>query len=38
MMTGTPKPPFRMIAPNGAPIKKNIKHESATVNLLIVSI
>ena len=38
MMTGTPIPPLRMMAPNGAPIKKKIIHEKATVKRLMASI
>ena len=38
IITGTPKPPFLMIAPNGAPIKKNINMESALVIFFIHSI
>ena len=38
MMTGIPNPPFLMMAPNGAPIKKNIRQERASVNLRIASI
>ncbi|CUO76639.1 Uncharacterised protein [Segatella copri] len=38
MTTGKPRPPFRMMAPNGAPIKKKMRHERARVNLLIASI
>ena len=33
-MTGTPKPPFRMIAPNGAPIRKNSRQAIDKVNFL----
>ena len=38
MITGTPSPPFLMIAPNGAPMKKNMMHDRASVNLFIASI
>ena len=38
MMTGTPKPPFLMMAPNGAPMKKKIMHVSDSVNFLMASI
>ena len=38
MMTGNPNPPFRMMAPSGAPMKKKIRQESASVNFLIASI
>ena len=31
--TGAPKPPFRMIAPSGAPMKKKIRHANAKVYL-----
>ena len=29
--TGNPSPPFRMMAPSGAPMKKNMMHDSASV-------
>lgn len=32
MTTGAPSPPLRVIAPNGAPIKKNIRQANANVN------
>ena len=38
MITGTPSPPFLMIAPSGAPMKKNNRHCNATENLLMASI
>ena len=38
MMTGTPRPPLRMMAPKGAPMKKKIRHDSDSVTLLIASI
>ena len=31
-MTGVPSPPLRMMAPRGAPMKKNIKHANERVN------
>ena len=31
--TGIPNPPFRIIAPRGAPIKKKIKQAKDKVNL-----
>ncbi len=31
-MTGKPKPPFRIMAPRGAPIKKKIKQAKAKIN------
>ena len=31
MMTGTPSPPLRMMAPKGAPMKKKIRQESDSV-------
>ena len=37
-MMGIPSPPFLMIAPSGAPMKKKMMHESASVNLLMDSI
>ena len=37
-MIGIPSPPFLMMAPSGAPMKKNIRHESARVNFDILSI
>ncbi|MNL16841.1 hypothetical protein D3C87_1378980 [compost metagenome] len=30
--TGSPNPPFLIIAPNGAPIKNSSKQETASVN------
>ena len=38
IITGTPSPPLRIMAPNGAPMKKNMRHDSACVNLFIASI
>ena len=38
IMTGTPRPPLRIIAPNGAPMKKNMIHDKASVTLLMASI
>ena len=38
MITGTPSPPFLMMAPSGAPMKKKMMHEMASVNLFIASI
>ena len=38
MSTGIPSPPLRMIAPNGAPIKKNMRHDRASVSLPTASI
>ena len=37
-ITGTPRPPLRMMAPNGAPIKKKMIHVSESVNFLMASI
>ena len=37
MMIGKPNPPFLIIAPKGAPIKKKMRHVSANVNLPIIS-
>src|SRR5208283_5605501 len=34
MTTGIPRPPFRIIAPRGAPIKKKIKQAADNVNFL----
>ena len=31
MSTGRPKPPLRMMAPSGAPIKKKMMHDKASV-------
>ena len=36
--TGTPRPPLRMMAPNGAPMKKKMRHDSDSVTLLMASI
>ena len=37
MMTGMPSPPLRMMAPRGAPMKKKMRHDKASVNLLMAS-
>ena len=34
MTTGTPKPPLRMMAPRGAPIKKKNRQANESVNFL----
>ena len=34
MTTGIPNPPLRMMAPKGAPIKKNTKQAKESVNFL----
>ena len=33
-ITGVPSPPLRIIAPRGAPMKKNMKHAKDNVNFL----
>ncbi len=38
MTVGIPNPPFLMMAPRGAPMKKNIKQANERVNFLWISI
>ena len=38
MMMGSPSPPFRMMAPSGAPMKKKKRHDRVSTNLLSASI
>lgn len=35
MTSGVPRPPLRMMAPRGAPIKKNMMHANESVNFFL---
>ena len=37
MMAGVPSPPFRIKAPKGAPIRKNMKHATDSANFFKIS-
>ncbi len=38
MTSGMPRPPLRIMAPSGAPMKKNTRHATESVNFLTSSI